>query len=294
MTGPRPEQASVPVETPGPSLLPVLRPLAWFLRRLLHYLTAPLYWWYEKLLDHQLREHGLLPAHLGLILDGNRRYARAHGLAAERGHSIGAEKAQQVIEWCAKLGVPNVTLWVFSSDNKSRDAAEVAYLYRLFARQAREMAVDARIHRHRVRVRVIGEVDQLPEDVQQSFAELQNITDHYDGLQLYIALAYGGREEIMVATRKALRAKAAAGLSLEQAAEALSVDDVSAHLYAPTCPDPDFIIRTSGEVRLSGFLLWQSAYSEYYFCDVYWPDFRKVDFLRALRAFQQRQRRFGR
>jgi short-chain Z-isoprenyl diphosphate synthase len=272
----------------------MLRPLAWVLRRLLRSFTAPLYWWYEKLLYRQLREHGSLPAHLGLILDGNRRYARAHGMATERGHSIGAEKAQQVIEWCAKLGVPNVTLWVFSSDNKSRDEAEVAYLYRLFARQAREMAVDARIHKHRVRVRVIGEIDQLPDDVRQSFADLQNLTDHYDGLQLYIALAYGGREEIMAATRKALRAKVAAGLSLEQAADSLSVDDVSAHLYAPSCPDPDFIIRTSGEVRLSGFLLWQSAYSEYYFCDVYWPEFRRVDFLRALRAFQQRQRRFGR
>jgi short-chain Z-isoprenyl diphosphate synthase len=215
-------------------------------------------------------------------------------MASQVGHSIGAAKAQQLIEWCAKLGVQHVTLWVFSTDNKSRDEREVSYLYRLFAEQARKMAVDPRIHDHRIRVHVIGDIAQLPPDVRESFAALQSVTNDYDGLQLYIALAYGGREEIMAATRKALRAKAAGGCSLEEAAETLTSEDISAHLYAASCPDPDFIIRTSGEVRLSGFLLWQSAYSEYYFCDVFWPEFRKVDFLRALRAFQQRQRRFGR
>ncbi|MDI3258326.1 MAG: polyprenyl diphosphate synthase [Sinobacteraceae bacterium] len=262
--------------------------------RLLKRLSAPLYWWYEKRLEHEVRTVGKLPTHLGLILDGNRRYARAKGMATELGHTMGADKAKQVIEWCADLGITHITLWVFSSDNKSRDESEVAHLYRLFAEQARAMAQDGRVHRHRVRVRTIGELDQLPEDVRASFAELEQATQDYDGLQLYIALAYGGREEIVAAMRKALLARAQAGQSLAQAAAELSAEDINAALYAAPRPEPDFIIRTSGEIRLSGFLLWQSVYSEFYFCDAYWPEFRKTDFLRALRSYQQRQRRYGR
>jgi len=257
-------------------------------------LFRPLYWWYERRLDHRLHADARLPEHLGLILDGNRRFARAEGLAANLGHSIGAQKAYDVLDWCLEVGIAHVTLWVFSTDNASRDDAEVAHLYNLFAAEARRMAEDPRIHRNRVKVRVIGDLSAFPERARQSLANLEAVTADYRGMQLYMAMGYGGREEILTATRQALRKKSVEGMTLEEAVQALTVDDISRHLYAAPCPDPDFIIRTSGEIRLSGFLLWQSAYSEYYFCDVYWPAFRKVDFLRALRSYQLRQRRFGR
>lgn len=262
-------------------------------RRLRQLTLAPLYWGYERRLEAHVRTRAL-PHHLGVILDGNRRYARALGLPATAGHLIGARKVEALIEWCAQLGIPRVTIWVFSTDNRGRDEDELRILYRLLADQARRMAGDPRLHNQRIRVRTIGDLSALPPDVRQSFAELERSTAGYDGLQLYVAVGYGGREEIMSAVRRALRAKERQGQTLAEAAQSLSVEDISAHLYAAPCPDPDFIIRTSGEVRLSGFLLWQSVYSEFYFCDVFWPEFRRLDFLRALRAFQQRQRRFGR
>ncbi|MDE2150511.1 MAG: di-trans,poly-cis-decaprenylcistransferase [Gammaproteobacteria bacterium] len=268
--------------------------LATALRRLSRLAVAPLYWWYARRLQAQVTVGTPLPHHLGVILDGNRRYARALGLSTSAGHSIGAQKVEALIEWCAKLGIPRVTLWVFSTDNHSRDEAEVMALYRLFADHARRMTVDPRIHAQRIRVRMIGDLGQLPGEVRRSFAALERSTSDYDGMQLYVAVSYGGREEIMSAVRRALKTKQRDGLTLAEATESLTTEDISAHLYAAPCPDPDFIIRTSGEVRLSGFLLWQSVYSEFYFCDVFWPEFRWLDFLRALRAYQKRQRRFGR
>lgn len=294
---PREGSATPPVSTPPPPA-PRLHELSHRARHLfgalLRHVFDPVYWWYERRLEAEVMAVGALPRHLGVILDGNRRFARGQNLASEMGHALGAEKAKLLIEWAATIGIPSVTIWVFSDDNRQREAAEVAYLYQLFADQARQMATDERIHNKRIRVRAIGDLGRLPAHVRESFDHLEQATDGYDGMQLYVALGYGGREEIVAATRKALRAKATAGMDLEDAARTLTAGDISAHLYAAGCPDPDFIIRTSGEVRLSGFLLWQSVYSEYYFCDVYWPAFRHVDFLRALRAFQQRQRRYGR
>jgi short-chain Z-isoprenyl diphosphate synthase len=265
-----------------------------FAHRWLKRCLRPLYWAYQERLERKLVTDGRVPAHLGLILDGNRRFAKALGLDASTGHSMGADTAYDVLEWCADIGIPRVTLWMFSSDNHGREPHEVEALYRLFAEHAERMAHDPRIVRRRVRIRVIGDLSGFPQHVREALDRLEAATADYDGLQLYLAIGYGGREEIMAAMRKALQAKAAAGMALEQATESLCVADISAHLYAAPCPDPDFIIRTSGEVRLSGFMLWQSVYSEFYFCDVYWPAFRKIDFLRAMRNFQQRQRRFGR
>ncbi|MFD2608474.1 isoprenyl transferase [Deinococcus taklimakanensis] len=252
-----------------------------------------LLWGYEQRLAREVRTHGKLPAHLGLILDGNRRFARAAGLQRELGHSFGADKAHEVLQWCLELGIPSATIWVLSTDNKGRDPQELAHILGLLEREARQLAVDPRIHNNRVRVRAIGQHDNFPPQVLAALKDLEETTAHYTGMRLNIAVGYGGREEIVDAVRASLRAQAAQGRTLEEVAATFGPADIGAHLYSPDIPDPDFIIRTSGEIRLSGFMLWQSVYSEYYFCDVYWPGFRRVDFLRAMRDFQDRERRFG-
>ncbi|ADI15969.1 isoprenyl transferase [Truepera radiovictrix] len=255
-------------------------------------LTAPLYWLYEERLERSVRS-GSLPRHIGLIMDGNRRFARSVGLDVTAGHDYGAGKAREVLEWCFELGIPHVTLWGFSTDNRGRAQSEVSHLHSLFARQAKEMVQDPKIHRNRVRVRVIGDIGDFPPEVQAALREVERATEHYDKMQLNVAVGYGGREEIVAAVRNLLRDEAHAHLRPAELAERVSADTIGQHLYTAGVPDPDFIIRTSGEVRLSGFLLWQAAYSEYYFCDAFWPSFRKVDFLRALRSYQARERRFG-
>ena len=253
-----------------------------------------LVWGYERRLAREVRTHGRMPQHLGLILDGNRRFARASGLQRELGHSIGADKAHEVLQWCLELGIPAATIWVLSTDNKGRDPQELAHILALLEKEARALATDPRIHANRVRVRAIGQHDGFPAHVLAALKDLEATTAHYDGMRLNIAVGYGGREEIVDAVKRHLHAQAQAGQTLSGTAQTLTPEDISAHLYAADIPDPDFIIRTSGEIRLSGFMLWQSVYSEYYFCDVYWPGFRRVDFLRALRDFQGRDRRFGR
>lgn len=256
-------------------------------------LLKPLYWWYERRVEREVRASGRLPQHLGLILDGNRRFARLIGVDKGIGHSFGADKAHEVLSWCLELGIPHATIWVLSTDNASRDPAEIAHIMGLLRREAQHLATDARIHANRVRVRAIGQHEGFPAEVLGALRELEEATAHYDGMLLNIAVGYGGREEIVDAVRAHLRQELAAGKTLAQAADELGTAHIGAHLYTAGVPDPDFIIRTSGEVRLSGFMLWQSVYSEFYFCDAYWPGFRKVDFLRALRSFQERERRFG-
>jgi short-chain Z-isoprenyl diphosphate synthase len=199
-----------------------------------------------------------------------------------------------VLDWCLELGIGHVTLWGFSSDNKSRSTEEVAHLHELFAAQAREFLEDERLRRHQVRVRVIGDIADFPEGAKQALRALEERTSGHDKLHLNVALGYGGREEIVDAVRRILAEEAEQGTDLATLARSLDADAIQRHLYTAGTPDPDFVIRTSGEVRLSGFLLWQTAYSEFYFCDAFWPEFRKIDFLRAIRAFQQRERRFGR
>ncbi|GBF05812.1 undecaprenyl pyrophosphate synthase [Deinococcus aerius] len=252
-----------------------------------------LLWGYEQRLAREVKAHARLPRHLGLILDGNRRFARAAGVERELGYEFGIDKAHEVLQWCLELGIPAVTIWVLSTDNIARDPDEVRHLMGLFDREARNLARDPRIHANRVRVRAIGQHHGFPGNVLEALGELEAKTAGYDGMLLNIAVGYGGREEIVDAVKQHLAEQAAAGRTLEDVTEALKPEHVSAHLYTAGMPDPDFIIRTSGEIRLSGFMLWQSVYSEFYFCDVYWPGFRRVDFLRALRDFQGRERRFG-
>lgn len=261
--------------------------------RLLDPLLYPLYRWYEHNLTRQVTAE-TVPAHIGLILDGNRRFARDMGLAATLGHQYGVNKLREVLEWCLDLDVRHVTLYVFSNENFARSESEVECLLDLFVRESARLLQEPRMKSGRVRVKVIGQRERLPEHVVAASEALELSTADHDGMLLTIALAYSGREEITDAVKGMLAAAADQGRSLESLATSLKTEDIAHYLYTEGVPDPDFIIRTSGEQRLSGFLLWQSAYSEFYFCDVLWPAFRRIDFLRAVRTYQRRKRRFGR
>jgi undecaprenyl diphosphate synthase len=235
---------------------------------------------------------GALPAHVGLILDGNRRFALEKGFDDPvDGHREGANHLDEVLQWCADLNINIVTAWVLSPDNTFRDKEEVEGLYQVIKDKMDDLCRNEVITKNKFRIKAFGRLTMLPEDVRAAIEQCEESTKHNEDRMLNIAVGYGGREEIVDAAKKALAAKK--GATFNDLIESLSVDDITNHLYICGVPDPDLIIRTSGEVRLSGFLLWQSAYSEFYFCDALWPAFRKVDFLRALRSFQLRTRRFG-
>jgi short-chain Z-isoprenyl diphosphate synthase len=229
-----------------------------------------------------------LPRHVGVILDGNRRWAAEQGGPTSSGHRVGAEKIEEFLGWCDEVGVEVVTLWLLSTDNLSRPDSELIPLLRII-----ENAVERLAATGRWRVNPVGALDLLPEGTARVLKECADRTRDVDGLLVNVAVGYGGRREVVDAVRSLLQERAEAGASLDQVAAALDVDQIAEHLYTRGQPDPDLVIRTSGEQRLSGFLLWQSAHSEYYFCEALWPDFRKVDFLRALRAYAMRARRYG-
>ncbi|HWY84398.1 MAG TPA: polyprenyl diphosphate synthase [Roseiarcus sp.] len=252
-----------------------------------------LYQCYEQRLRRQIGA-GRLPEHVGLILDGNRRYAREQGFPdPSQAYQMGAQKLDDVLMWCNDLGIPAVTLWVCSTENLKRSRAEVSWILGAVEAKIGALAQDPWIHQRRVRVKVAGRLGLLPLSTVAVIRKAEEATAKYDAMILTIAVAYGGREEIVDAVRDLIRAKARDGLGLDELAEQITPAAIDQYLYTVGLPDPDLIIRTSGEVRLSGFLLWQSVQSEFYFTDVYWPEFRKVDFLRAIRTFQQRTRRFG-
>jgi short-chain Z-isoprenyl diphosphate synthase len=249
---------------------------------------------YERRLADELAG-GPLPQHVGVILDGNRRFARERGLDdPSHGHAAGAARIDPFLDWCLDMGIPYVTLWLLSTENLGRDDAEVAALLTIIEDTVRRMGCSEGAAERGLRVTAVGALDLLPEDTRRCLKEAEEATVHHDRLRVQVAVGYGGRQEITDALRSLLIARAAEGDDLEHIAANLRPEDIGDHLYTTGLPDPDLIIRTSGEVRLSGFLLWQSAHSEYYFCDAYWPDFRRVDFLRALRDYQRRGRRFGR
>ncbi|MDY7095162.1 MAG: polyprenyl diphosphate synthase [Acidobacteriota bacterium] len=276
-----------------PSVLPQrgLRHLWRFAKDLI---KAPFYAVYEKRLAAESHAW-TLPQHIGLIMDGNRRFARRAGhLSPSFGHQRGAEKLMDVLSWCYELGIPVVTVWSFSLDNFYRDTSEVESLLELFEEKTREMVDSDEVHQRQVRVRYIGKLELLPESLQRAIAAVEAATAHYTKFHLNIAMAYGGREEITDAFRRYLEAEERSGKKLSDVVETLDDRVLEPYLYTSGLPEPDLILRTSGEVRLSGFLLWQSAYSEYYFCDTCWPAIRRIDFLRALRIFHHRQRRYGR
>ncbi|MEM2146030.1 MAG: polyprenyl diphosphate synthase [Candidatus Jordarchaeaceae archaeon] len=244
---------------------------------------------YERVLWNQIKD-GNMPEHLAIILDGNRRYARRFGLDLWIGHKYGAEKVKDFLDWAFEAGIKVVTLYVFSTENFMRSRREVDEIMKLAVEKFEEILRDARIHKHRVRVKAIGRINLLPKEVQAAIRRAEEATKHYDKFQLNVAIGYGGRAEIVDAIKEIAKEVKNGKISIDDIDEKL----IENHLYTSGIPDPALIIRTSGEERLSGFLLWQSAYSELYFCDVYWPAMRKIDFWRALRTYQMRERRFGR
>jgi len=253
-----------------------------------------LYWIYERRLLRQV-ECRPMPRHIGIILDGNRRHALQHGLCnPQEIYQRGAEKLDDILYWCAELSIPAVTLWVFSTNNFNRSPTEVSSILAAVEAKVATLAHDPLLHQKRVRVQTIGRLDVLPESVAAALRTAETATAQYDSMILTIAVAYGGREEIVDAVRNLLKAQAKRGMSCPDLIESITPEAIARHLYAADLPDPDLIIRTSGEIRLSGFLLWQSVNSEFYFTDVLWPAFRRIDFLRAIRAYQARNRRLGR
>lgn len=231
------------------------------------------------------------PGHIGVITDGNRRWAKQHNMVSWEGHREGADKVEKFLDWCMDLDIRTVTLYSFSTENFSRDEGEVRELMKLFEKTLEDVLKSDRIHRNRVRVRALGRTAMLPSSVQELIREVEEATKDYDGYYLNVALAYGGRAEIVDAVRM---------IAVEVKRGELEPGDIDeevieAHLYTAHLPqpDPDLVIRTSGESRLSNFLVWQSAYSELFIVDVYWPAFRKIDLIRAIRSYQQRTRRYG-
>jgi short-chain Z-isoprenyl diphosphate synthase len=229
-----------------------------------------------------------LPKHVGVMLDGNRRWAKAVGQDAEHGHRAGAANISPLLQWCDELGVEVVTLWLLSTDNLNRPAGELRRLLVIIEEVVASLAAE-----QRWRLNPVGALDLLPAETARRLKEAADETRDVDGVIVNIAVGYGGRREIADAVRSLLQEQASMGTSIEQLAEILDVEHIGEHLYTKGQPDPDLVIRTSGEQRLGGFLLWQSAHSEFYFCEAYWPDFRRVDFLRAVRAYAERERRFG-
>ena len=246
-----------------------------------------LYGFYAKRIAASL-DHDQIPGHVGVILDGNRRWAKASGAPKSRGWRAGADKVEELLGWCDEVGVEVVTLWLLSTDNLDRPAAELTPLLAII-----ENLVDAVAAGGRWRVHPVGALDLLPADTARALKDAAARTADVQGLHVNVAVGYGGRQEIADAVRSLLHEHASRGTSIEDLANVLDVEHIAEHLYTKGQPDPDLVIRTSGEQRLSGFLLWQSAHSEFYFCEAYWPDFRKVDFLRAIRAYSVRHRRYG-
>ncbi|HYN75648.1 MAG TPA: isoprenyl transferase [Candidatus Limnocylindria bacterium] len=246
-----------------------------------------LYGAYESRLVRSL-DRDNLPRHVGVILDGNRRWAKEVGQSAAHGHQAGADKIQELLGWCEEVGVEVVTVWLLSTDNLARPDSELEPLLTIIEGTVAELAATARWKIHPV-----GALDLLPTSTTEALKAAADATADIQGLTVNVAVGYGGRREIADAVRSLIQEHADRGTSLDDLAELLDADQIEAHLYTKGQPDPDLVIRTSGEQRLGGFLLWQSARSEIYFCEAYWPSFRKVDFLRALRSYSARHRRFG-
>lgn len=252
-------------------------------------LSRTVYSRYERKLIRDVLS-GPMPNHIAMIMDGNRRYAAEFlDSDSKEGHRKGEAKIEEMLEWCLELKVRYVTVYAFSTENFKRDREEVDFLMSLSEAALYRMADNKKVHENKVRIKVIGDYSTLPESVMEAINYANERTSGYTDFCFNVAMAYGSRQEILSAVKDIAR---------KVANKELNVDDISEktfsdHLYTSDLPDPDLILRTSGEVRMSNFLLWQLAYSELYFTDVYWPGFRYIDFLRAIRSYQQRVRRYG-
>ncbi|MEA1993155.1 MAG: polyprenyl diphosphate synthase [Euryarchaeota archaeon] len=248
-------------------------------------LLKPVYLVYEKILERRVKK-GKIPHHIGIIMDGNRRYAEFFGLDAWKGHSKGADKLEEILDWAGELDIGIITVYAFSTENFERDTEEVEYIMDLFEKKFEEIAENKRIHENGIKVRAIGKLELLPDRVVDAIKKAEKATEGYENKVLNICVAYGGRVEILEAVKKIM----AKGISPEE----ITIEMIKKNLYTSDLPDPDLVIRTGGEVRLSNFLLFQSAYSELFFTEIYFPFFRRIDFLRILREYQMRERRMGR
>jgi short-chain Z-isoprenyl diphosphate synthase len=242
---------------------------------------------YERRLLRQLSTDQL-PKHIGVMCDGNRRWAKAFGAEVEGGYLAGADKIEEFLGWCDQLNINLVTLWLLSTDNLGRPAEQVGPLLNVI-----EDLVDELAEKGRWRVHPVGALDMLPSSTMNRLKAAADRTAEIEGMTVNIAVAYGGRRELADAVRSLLHEHAGRGTTLEELADVIDMEHIAEHLYTKGQPDPDLVIRTSGEQRMSGFLLWQSAHSEFYFCEAMWPDFRRTDFLRAIRDYAARNRRFG-
>ena len=247
-----------------------------------------LYRFYESRLEAGLNPENL-PKHIGVMVDGNRRWAKEQGFDRSLGHAAGAKRIVDFLGWCDELKISHVTLYLLSTDNlRGRDQTELHDLIEIITSLAEHLA-----DLGRWRLRVVGDMAALTNEAKERLSQVELRTKDNSGSLVNLAIAYGGRKEIADAMRAILQVHSKTGSSIEELAELMTPELIAQHLYTKDQPDPDLLIRTSGEQRLSGFLLWQSANSEFYFAEALWPDFRKVDFLRALRDFQRRHRRFG-
>lgn len=257
-------------------------------------LLAPVYVLYTRRLRARVRERAL-PYHVAVILDGNRRWANHVGLREPgAGYRHGADKLGELIDWCAALGIGELTVWALSLENLTRSEDEVEALFDVLSHRLPALGGHGAAGRNAPRIRVFGRLSLLPASLAKAARAVQADTAGNEGLSLNVALGYSGRDELVDAMRALVSSLAERGVPPEQMATHVDADAIARHLYTAEHSDPDLIIRTSGEMRLSGFLPWQSSHSEFYFTDVYWPAFRELDFLRAIRTFQQRERRFGR
>lgn len=243
---------------------------------------------YEKVLIEEIKQYPI-PKHIGIITDGNRRYARSVGLSDNQGHLRGKEKLEEVLEWCMEIGVKIVTVYGFSTENFKRDNSEVDFLFHLIDEAFKDLMKDERIRKNGIKVKVIGEITRLPDYLKETIREVEKTTRGFKNFKFNLAIGYGGREEIINAIKRLVRDVQSGKEDLD----AIDEKKFRKYLYDGSIPDPDLILRTSGEERISNFLLWQSAYSELYFSDVNWPELKKVDFLRAISSYQSRKRGFG-
>ena len=247
----------------------------------------------DRVRTNRLRERlvsGEIPKHVSIIMDGNRRFAWNKSSKTAVGHAEGKEKLKEVMDWVLDLGVPYFTVYALSTENISeRDREELEILYDLYVSGLDEISVDPRIHERRVKVQVVGRLNMLPPRVRESIENAENLTSHYSDFTFTVCLAYGGREEIVDAVRSVATDYASGTLDINS----INSSEITKRMYAAELPDPDLVIRTSGEERISNFLLWQIAYSELHFTDVFWPSFSKSDLYEAIESYQYRRRRYG-
>ena len=231
-----------------------------------------------------------MPKHVAIIMDGNRRYSKIQGnIDVVKGHEVGVDTLEKVLDWSIELGIEIITAYAFSTENFNRPQHEVEGLMNLFVINFKRLVNHEKIHKNEVKVKVVGRTELLPDNVKEAIHEAEEATKHYNKRFFNLAIGYDGRLEIIDSFKKIIEEVQAGNISIDDVDEEL----VSKNLYTAGLDDPNLIIRTSGEERLSGFLLWQSSYSELYFCETLWPELRKVDFIRAIRSYQARDRRFG-